>query len=112
MRYASTVLVVALASCGADSDVSRELGAQCTSSTECDGRCLPPSDDYPDGFCTTVCNDSFECPGESACSQDEGGSCLFRCVDDAACAFLGPEWTCQERDLRGAGGGKAKLCRG
>ena len=101
-----------LAACGADSDVSRTLGARCDTSAECDDRCLPPSGEFPDGFCTIACNDSTECPARSTCIDDNGGSCLFECTDDASCAFLGVAWTCKERDVRGGSGGKAMVCRG
>ena len=106
------MMVVALAGCGASSDVSRTLGAICETSADCDGRCLPPSTDYPAGFCTVVCNASSECPDAATCVDDEGGACLFDCVDDASCAFLGTGWRCKERDVRGVAGGKAMVCHG
>ena len=110
---AGFIAVLGMAGCGASSDVSRELGARCETSSECDGRCLPPSTDFPDGFCTLVCNAPAECPGGSTCIEDGGGSCLFECVDDTGCAFLGPDWHCKERDVRGgAPGDKAMVCRG
>ncbi len=100
-----------LGGCSASSDVSRLVGARCESSSECDARCLPPSADYPDGFCTLVCNTSSECPDDAACVDDEGGACLFECTDDASCAFLGAAWQCKDRDRRD-GGGKVRVCRG
>lgn len=114
MRIAIVIALGALAmlGCGASSDVSRAVGARCNSSTECDGRCLPPSDTFPDGFCTIVCNDPSECPSDTTCIDDEGGSCLFQCTDDASCAFLGAAWHCIERDVRGGSGGKAMVCHG
>ena len=112
MRFAIVFGLVALAACGASSDVSRSLGARCDSSSECDGRCLPPSNNYPDGFCTVVCNTTSECPDPSVCIDDDGGSCLFDCIDDMSCAFLGVAWRCVERDLRGQPGMKALVCRG
>jgi hypothetical protein len=106
------VVLAAAGACSPGSDVSRTLGAICDTSDDCDGRCLPPSADYPDGFCTLVCNESSECPESSTCIDVEGGSCLFDCIDNASCAFLGPTWQCLERDVRGAPGGKAMVCRG
>ena len=118
MRRALAGIVVlgalALAGGGAcqSSDVSRELGARCTSSDHCDDRCLSASATYPDGFCTVGCTAADECPGDAACVEDDGGSCLFQCADDAGCSFLGETWRCRERVVRGQPESKVKVCRG
>lgn len=93
------------------SDVSREVGARCDESAECDGRCLPPSADYPGGFCTVACNNRSECPSDTTCADRDGGVCLFACGGDPDCAFLGAGWRCTAEDLRG-GGIKVMVCRG
>jgi hypothetical protein len=110
MRSAIIAIVGALLGCQ-DSDVSREVGARCASSDECDQRCLVPSADYPDGFCTIACNTRDECPRNTTCADRESGVCLFECARDADCAFLGASWKCSTADLRG-GGIKVMVCRG
>jgi hypothetical protein len=111
MRSAILAIVgVWLAACQ-QSDVSREVGARCTDSVECDERCLPPSADYPGGFCTVACNTRDECPSRTTCADREGGTCLFECTEDADCMFLGAGWRCASADLRG-GGIQVKVCRG
>lgn len=109
MRIAILVLLVAACQ---SSPVSRTIGARCEHSANCDDRCLPDAAGYPGGFCTVVCNESSECPSDSACVDDEGGACLFECLDDDSCAFLGTGWTCRERDVRGQPDHKVTVCRG
>ena len=108
MRVA--ILVLALAACQ-DADVSREMGARCDTSDECDDRCLVPSVDWPGGFCTVRCETDRDCRNDSACLEEEGGVCAFLCSEDLGCAFLGPDYGCKERDARG-GVGKRMVCRG
>jgi hypothetical protein len=110
MRYAIFALAV-LAGCQS-SDVSRDLGARCDRSSECDGTCLGPSTEWPGGFCTTSCDTDADCSLEAAC-VDEGGVavCAFTCATDPGCSFLGPGYVCKERDHHGVGG-KANICRG
>ncbi len=93
------------------SDVSRQVGARCDKSSECDERCLVPGTDYPGGFCTVSCNDKTECPSNTTCADTDGGVCLFECASDGECAFLGAGWMCKAVDLRG-GGIKVMVCRG
>ena len=104
------VVLVWLVACQ-QSDVSRQVGARCDNSVECDERCLPPNGDYPGGFCTTACNTRDECPSRTTCADREGGVCLFTCDQDDDCAFLGDGWRCASADLRG-GGIKVSVCRG
>ena len=107
------VVVLAFAgACGGDDGVSRTLGARCESSRDCDDRCLLPSNDYPGGICTLSCNRSDECPRDADCVDREGGVCLYQCVDDRDCTFLGPNWTCHEDNLREDQNTKVRVCRG
>jgi hypothetical protein len=108
MRLA--ILAIVLAACQS-SDVSRELGARCDRSSECDERCLMPSADWPEGFCTIACETDVDCPSAAACLDEEGGVCAFGCSTDAQCAFLGPGYACKERNARG-GAGTRMVCRG
>lgn len=100
----------ALAGCQS-SDVSRELGARCDRTADCDSRCLLPSVDYPGGFCTLACNTASECPDGSTCADNDGGVCLFQCTGNSECTFLGPGWTCKQVDARG-GQTTVMVCRG
>ncbi len=94
MRRLLLALAV-LAGC-ADSDVSRELGARCDDSSECDDRCLLPEDDWPGGMCTLSCDDDTDCPERSACVEDDD-VCLYTCDVAEDCRFLGLGWTCTTR---------------
>lgn len=104
------VIALAVAACQS-SDVSRELGARCDVTADCDERCLLPSSDWPGGFCTIHCETDNDCPSDAACLEEEGGVCAFSCVADPGCAYLGAGYTCKERDARG-GAGKRLVCRG
>lgn len=113
MRLTAILLfLVGTASCSS-SDVSRELGARCDFSSECDERCLEPSANWPGGFCTISCDSDSDCPDGSACIDESGtGVCAFRCAGDPSCGFLGDGYTCQERDGHAAGSAKVNACRG
>ncbi|HEX5060363.1 MAG TPA: hypothetical protein VFV99_13440 [Kofleriaceae bacterium] len=102
-------LALGLAACQS-SDVSRELGARCDNSNDCDVRCLSGAD-WPGGFCTIACETDVDCQADASCLEEEGGVCAFTCVSDAGCQFLGQGYTCKERDARG-GAGKRMVCRG
>jgi hypothetical protein len=93
------------------SDVSRALGARCDVSNDCDDRCLQPSNDYPDGFCTLTCETDDDCPSSSSCVTDEGGVCLFGCIGDTDCEFLGDGWTCMQESQQGSAG-TVMVCKG
>jgi hypothetical protein len=114
----TAILALALVSVGGvagcqSSDVSRDLGARCDLSSECDDRCLAPSTDWPGGFCTVTCDTDADCPSDSACTDEAGGGvCLFTCIGDVSCTFLGAGYTCMERDHHGVTGGKVMVCRG
>jgi hypothetical protein len=105
-----SILVLALATGCAGSEVSRTIGARCDDSSECDDRCLAPSVEYPGGMCSVSCDDDGACPGDTRCVADDGGVCLYSCTVDRDCRFLGLDWTCQARDDRA--GGQVMVCRG
>ena len=110
MRFA--LVLVLIAGCGGDSDVSRSVGARCDKTSECDDRCLGPSGDYPQGFCTVDCSSDGDCPGDAACVDREGGVCLFTCADDGDCRFLGPGWNCHDEAQKSNPSTTVKVCRG
>lgn len=83
-----------VAGCGGD-EISRTLGAACDSHADCDDRCLPPTDDYPGGFCSVDCASERDCPSNATCVDKEGGVCLFECSGAEDCAFLGAGWSCK-----------------
>jgi hypothetical protein len=111
MRSAIIAIVGVLVAGCQHSDVSRQVGARCDVTADCDQRCLTPGADYPGGFCTVACSTRSECPGATTCADQEGGVCLYECTGDAGCAFLGADWRCTAVDLRG-GGIKVMVCRG
>ena len=97
MRSLFVIAVLGAVACS-DSDVSREVGARCDDNSECDDVCLGPHPNWPDGFCSLSCDSDDDCPADTACIEDEGGVCVFRCTSDTGCAFLGADWTCQVRN--------------
>lgn len=115
MRSARIAIAVAWLASGLiacqSSDVSREIGARCTTSDDCGERCLGPSAAYPGGFCSEACDHDADCPSGARCGDIDGGVCLLSCSVDADCKFLGAGWACKGVDLRG-GGIKVPVCRG
>jgi len=111
MRSAIIAAIGALLAACQNSDVSREVGARCDVSDECDQRCLTTGAGYPGGFCTVACESRADCPSATTCADLEAGVCLFTCASGPDCAFLGASWGCQAVDLRG-GGIKVMVCRG
>ncbi|HSK02386.1 MAG TPA: hypothetical protein VK932_14135 [Kofleriaceae bacterium] len=107
------VLAAALVGCSVDAGVSRTLGARCDSADECDDRCLrTPAATFPGGFCSVSCEASGECQGGATCIDVVGGVCLFDCVDDLGCAFLGEGWGCFELPLREDAERRVRACLG
>jgi hypothetical protein len=92
--------VVVIAACGGDDNVSRELGARCDVSGDCDDRCLGPSNEFTDGMCSLDCDSNAVCPINSECVRVEGGVCMFTCFNRDSCSFLGPGWACRQVDLQ------------
>ncbi|MFN0246982.1 MAG: hypothetical protein ACKV2T_08730 [Kofleriaceae bacterium] len=107
----TAILVLVLVACGGGRDVDRLLGARCDDDNDCDERCLGPNNDFPEGLCSYRCEVSDECPPDAWCIDTNGGVCLFDCIDDLDCDFLGREWVCRDRDLRN-GGGRERVCVG
>ena len=106
MKY---LVLLALVGCQS-SDVSRDLGARCDKTDDCNERCLV---EWTGGFCTITCDTDGDCPDGSACIDEMGtGVCAFRCSGDPSCGFLGDGYTCQERDGHATGSTKVNACRG
>jgi hypothetical protein len=113
MRIAMLALIASVACTG--DRVSRTIGARCDVTADCSDRCLQPSNDYPDGFCTLDCDADRGCPGDAFCVDREGGVCLFECFELGSareCAFLGPNWICVEQNRREDQNSKARVCLG
>jgi hypothetical protein len=110
MRVNVVLALVALASgCGTGERVSRSIGARCDVSGECDERCLTGGG-FPGGFCSISCDNNVGCPTDTACMADQGGVCMFSCVADPDCAFLGAGWACKSVDAKPMG--KVTVCVG
>lgn len=99
MKVALVLLPFLVGGCQ-DSNVSRELGAECTSDKDCDDVCADGGN-YPDGMCTLHCETDDDCPSEAACVSDQGGICLYRCANNDQCTFLGTEWDCENSVCHG-----------
>ena len=108
MRF---VLVLGLWTACQSSDVSRAVGARCDSNADCDQKCETPSNAWPGGFCTVLCDTDANCPENTRCVDEAGGICAFTCAADPECAFLGAGYMCKQVDSHG-GGTKVNACRG
>ena len=103
------IVVLALAACSG-SDVSRSLGARCTSDSDCAQRCMLPSGDWPGGFCTVSCRGDSDCPEGGVCiDQLAGEVCAFSCTSNSDCTFLGAGYNCQTAGYHTT---TVKVCRG
>jgi hypothetical protein len=107
MRF---VLVIGLMAACQSSDVSRDVGARCDTNADCNQKCEVPSANWPDGFCTLLCDTDANCPENTVCIDEDGGICAFTCAADPDCTFLGA-YSCKQRDSHG-GGVKVNACRG
>ena len=81
-----SLLAISVAGChssvGPNGDV---VGGPCTASGCAGGsRCLIEPD-FPGGACTIDCAGPGECPGGSACVEENGGTCLDLCASDGDC---------------------------
>ena len=101
---ALVLVAVAVASGCQSSDVSRELGAECTTNKDCDDVCATGTA-WPDGMCTQSCMVDADCPDDAACITEMGGICAFRCATDESCTFLGTGYACKTMDM-------VSVCRG
>lgn len=97
--------------CNASSPVSRELGASCQTHDDCGEICLS-GDDFPDGFCSQSCDDTGDCAGNAVCVDIDQGICLLPCTTTEDCGFLGPGWTCTDKDPRPATSDEVRVCAG
>lgn len=105
------LVALCLAACGHD-DVDRFVGARCDKVADCEDRCLGPSAEFPDGFCSVDCSNNNDCPANAACVDREGSVCLFQCVNNSDCDFLGPGWSCRDDNLHESPEVKVGVCRG
>ena len=46
------------------------------------------------------CESTGDCPADASCIDVEAGVCLFDCIDDRECEFLGAGWHCVGFSLR------------
>ena len=86
------------------------IGGRCNDEFDCvtGAYCLRRAT-FPDGMCTTVCDDDADCRGESACIEVESGACALTCSEDGDCGREG--YRCLPVTRRGAAG-DAMVCTG
>lgn len=99
-------LMLSLSACGDPvSEDSSTVGGPCTSNDDCKEICLTGSD-WPGGMCTLSCRDDADCPGGSACIDEERGVCLMECRGDEDCPS---GYECDDEDRKGHRG-KIHVC--
>ena len=86
------------------------IGGPCVDDLDCAAGSFCLQDrDFPDGHCTTNCDDDGECRGDTACNESRAGICLRRSDEDAAGGREGS--ACRPRTVRGLAG-QADVCVG
>lgn len=100
---------VALTGCGGGGvgNSGDVVGGPCSQDAQCapGSRCVTGGD-FPDGTCTVVCADDRDCPGGTACIDEEGGVCLLLCDFDTDCRH---GYECDDQSRRGHSG-SATVC--
>ena len=101
MRLSCLGLLLLVSSCA--SNVGPDglaVGGPCSDEFDCaaGSYCLRRFD-FPNGTCTTNCNDTADCRGGSVCVDLESGVCLLSCRTDADCGRDG--YVCREMDEPG-----------
>jgi hypothetical protein len=109
MRNASVLVLMLVIGCGRDDgDIDDTIGSRCASDRDCDERCFMGAD-FPGGFCSLPCLSDNDCPGDTFCIDEGGGSCMFACPG-FDCSRLGAGWTCRDEDR--ISGGSVNVCSG
>jgi hypothetical protein len=113
MRRTLLVLGLLLAATACAPNVGPDgllIGGPCEDDTFCvTGAYCLTGRDFPNGTCTTVCDDDGDCRGDSACIERGAGVCLLRCEEDADCGREG--YVCRELTQRGETG-STRVCAG
>lgn len=73
------------------------VGGACFDDRDCLDQC-ELGDSYPGGFCTLSCREDFHCTADTVCVDTRDGICLFSCLGNVDCDFLGPGYSCRERE--------------
>ncbi|MEZ4366267.1 MAG: hypothetical protein R2939_08245 [Kofleriaceae bacterium] len=92
IKVAVMLSLALLVACGND-DVGKDgqvVGGSCTTSGGPSGTCAEGSrcvvdSDFPAGSCVKDCAAQADCPGGSACIQENGGICVLQCDDAGDC---------------------------
>ncbi|MGZ3406136.1 MAG: hypothetical protein ACXVAN_06800 [Polyangia bacterium] len=90
-----------------------DVGAACTSASQCASQCLQGNDHFPGGMCTIACGSDVQCPKGSVCvdgGHSAGGICAVACAIPGDCSGFGRGFVCDAVDRVGVGG-QALICR-
>lgn len=111
MRHLILVFGLFLASCGSSAvgPAGSLVGGPCSTDRQCNESCYADKH-YPGGMCTVHCRSDLDCPGGTACVEEDENICVAICVNNASCAAFGRGFVCDARDRVGSAGG-ALVCR-
>ncbi|MBN1210780.1 MAG: hypothetical protein JXB05_38385 [Myxococcaceae bacterium] len=83
-KWVAVLLVLGAVSCGDDADDER-IGAECTSSGQCENEELTCLAQFKGGYCgASGCMANADCPQGSICVTQAGANYCFRACDDKA----------------------------
>lgn len=104
--------LLVLAACGPSVGSSgKDVGAACTTNSNCNSMCLVGNDHFPGGMCTISCTSDIQCLKGSVCiaAGNNAGICAVSCVTPNDCSSFGRGFTCSARDRVGVSG-QALIC--
>ncbi|MFK7985556.1 MAG: hypothetical protein AB8I08_05955 [Sandaracinaceae bacterium] len=104
MRYSLPLAFLLLVGCvnnvGPD---GRVIGAPCNDELDClAGSFCIRRGSFPDGMCSTVCDDDTDCRGSTVCVEIMSGACVLDCETDEDCTREG--YVCRPQTRRGVVG--------
>ncbi len=104
LLFAVAVLLLLAPACGDGVGNEGDLvGGPCRDSQDCADICLTGSD-FPEGTCSIPCRFDEDCPGGTACIDEDGGVCLLLCHFDTDCRH---GYECDDESRKGHPGNAA-----